>query len=59
MNSRIYPADTYQKFVDAMQQAMVSKSRDRKLNSVLAPDINQVNISNLITNTIQKINKQA
>jgi len=59
MNGRIYPADTYQKFVDAMQQAMVSKSRDRKLNSVLAPDINQVNISNLITNTIQKINKQA
>lgn len=58
MNGRIYPADTYQKFVDAMQQAMVSKSRDRKLNSVLAPD-NQVNISNLITNTIQKINKQA
>ncbi len=58
MNGRIYPADTYQKFVDAMQQAMVSKSRDRKLNTVLAPD-NQVNISNLITNTIQKINKQA
>lgn len=58
MNGRIYPADTYQRFVDAMQQAMVSKSRDRKINSVLTPD-SQVNINNLITNTIQKINKQA
>lgn len=58
MNGRIYPADTYQRFIDDMEKIKVAKHRDRKLSTVLAPD-NQVNISNLITNTIQKINKQA